>query len=355
MLKTGLLLTIALAITATCSAKDAIQSSVTPLSGATPIVAVNGNPYSPGTFAVGTIQLWYTVNAFQFTPGVLATFSLGLSDINYSNNPNTTYPVALNITQIGSTYLTLIPAPASFSPTGPGWNASSVVTVSIPLSTAQSLTSDGTELVGNLKLDTVPAGAHLNTVTNVQVHVKLVHPTNCLRVFNFITDQDHTEVVTSTIVNVNSHSGAITSLNPYGQLSDNLLIANTCTTTQSFDVKALLDAMFDTNPHGNPGNAVFTFLTSGYVSPTSFLVTAFGTGTPQGEQLCLGNVSVPAGQTFLITVHMGILKVNASLLPPSNIFHFSADLRQAGSACAGPLDSLATPNPVSTALAFSVQ
>jgi hypothetical protein len=353
MHKTHFLLTFALALT--CSAKDAIQSSVTPLTGTAPIIAVNGNPYSPGTFAVGTIQLWYTVNAFQFTPGVLATFSLGLSDIHYSNNPDTNYPVTLHVTQIGSTNVTLTAVPATFTPTGPGWNASSVVTVSIPAATAQVLTSDGTEIVGNVKLDTTPAGAQLNTVSSVQVHIKLVHPTNCLRVFNFITDQDHTEVVTSTLVNVNHHSGTITSINPYGQLSDNILIANTCTTSQSFDVKALLDGMFETNPHGNPGNAVFTFLTSGYVTPASFLVTAFGTGTPEGEQLCLSNVSVPAGQTFLMTVHMGILKVSASSLPTNNTFQFSADLRQAGSACAGPLDTLATPNPASSALTFTVQ
>jgi hypothetical protein len=83
------------------------------------------------------------------------------------------------------------------------------------------------------------------------------------------------------------------------------------------------------------GGVVFTFLTSGYVTPTSFVAT-FGTGTPQGEQLCLGNV-------------------NASLLPPSKYSTFRPDLRQPGSACAGPLDSLTTPNPAATALAFSVQ
>jgi hypothetical protein len=351
---------ILLALGMTCFAKDAIQASVTPTNGGTPIITANGNPYSVGTYGVGTIQLWYTVNALAFQPGELARFRLGLSDAHYSLNPQTAYPVSLNLGQIGSTDLILSSAPALFSPTGPGWNSSSEISISIPASTSQNptLNVDGTELVGNLRLTTSPEGAHLDTVTNVQVHVKLVHPSNCIRVFEFITDESLTTVVSSTEVNVSrGKTPKVTSTNPYGQFSNNILIANTCAISHSFDLRALLDASFQTNPHDNPGNAVFTYQKSGYVDPASFNIAGFGTGTAKGQQLCLQNVNIPAGETFLAAIHMGIIKgVPPESLPlAAAMFGFSAEVYGAGSNCSGALDIQATPNPVSTKLTFSMK
>jgi hypothetical protein len=344
------------AVVISSPAKDAINASVTPVSGPTPIVLNNGNPYSNGTFAVGTIQLFYTVKAFQFPSGQFATFQVGLRDQNETQNPTTMYPVTLNLVQTGSANLTLTPVPASFNVTGTGWSGSSLVTVSIPSAVAQdpSLNVDGTDLVGNLQLETSPQGAHLDTVTTIQVHIKLIHPTACLRLFDFVTDEAFTTTVTSTLVQLGGHPLKVVATNPFGQFSDNLLVVNTCGVSESFDIKAGLDGDFQTTPHGNPGNAVFTYLTSGYVDPNSFNVSGFGTGTPEGEQLCLTGISVPAGDAFLMTVHMGIDKgMSPSLLPSSNTFTFSGGLYAAGSACSGTPDSLATPNPVSTSLSFA--
>ena len=361
-LKSTQLLVLALSFSTLASAKDAIKASVAPLGSPTPILQVNGNPYSAGTYAVGTIQLFYTVNAYQFTAGDFASFRLDMQDINMGANPATSYPVTLNLTQTGSANLVLTPVPASFSVTGVGWTGSSTVTISIPsfVPSTPSLNVDGTDLVGNLQLVTSPQGAHLDTVTTVQVHIKLVHPTACLRVFDFITDEEFNAILTSTVVNVNN-KGKVNSTIP-GQFSDNILVANTCSTSQSFDLLIGLDSSFDTNPHGNPGNATFTYLKTGYVDPSSFSISAFGSGTPQGERLCLASIVVPGGDTFLATVHMGIIRgMLASALPSSGTFTFRAELDVAGSTSgctnpsAGALNSMATPNPASATLTFTTQ
>lgn len=344
------------AVVISSPAKDAINASVTPVSGSAPIVVNNGNPYSNGTFAVGTIQLFYTVKAFQFPSGQFATFQVGLRDQNETQNPTTVYPVTLNLVQTGSSNLTLTPVPASFNVTGTGWTSSSMVTVSIPSAVAQdpSLNIDGTDLVGNLQLETSPQGAHLDTATTIQVHIKLIHPTACLRFFDSITDEAFTTTVTSTVVNLGGHPQKVVATTPFGQFSDNLLVVNTCGVSESFDIKAGLNSDFETTPHGNPGNAVFTYFTSGYVDPNSFNIAGFGTSTPEGEQLCLTGISVSAGDTFLMAVHMGIDKgMLPSQLPSSNSFMFSGGLYASGSSCSGTPDSLATPNPVSASLSFT--
>jgi hypothetical protein len=350
--------TIALALCLPCAAKDAVQASVTPLSGS-PIVAQNGNPYSVGTYAVGTVQLFYTVVATQFPAGPLATFQVGLLDKAYNDKPATLYPVALNLSQIGFPLVELSAAPGTFNVAAAGPIGSSVVTVSIPAATAANpaLNLDGTELVGNLKLDTDPAGNHLDTVTNIQVHVKLVYPdTACLRLFDFITDEAFTTTVTSTVVNVGGHPAKVVSTNPYGQFSDNLLVVNTCAASKTFDLTASLDSRFATNPQGNPGNAAFTYLKTGYVDPTSFSIGAFGTGTPAGQQLCLQNVTLPAGDSLLMAVHMGIVKGQSpTLLPASGVFSFLGSLYGPGTNCSGTLESQVAPNPAAATLGFTVQ
>jgi hypothetical protein len=236
------------------------------------------------------------------------------------------------------------------------------VTISIPgfVATNPALNVDGTVLVGNFKLD---AGNDLKTVTNVQVRIRLVNPTTasaCLRVYDFITDADLTNAITSTEVGVNK-KGKVTSTNPYGSLSENLMVVNTCATSETFDAKVTVDPSFSTQPNNNPGNAVFTFATDGEIDPSTFAIGSFGLGTPQGQALCLQNVTVPAGSTFLTTVHMNINNgMAAASLPgggtgPGTFSGFRAALSTAGFGCSGSLVSIASPNPVSAPVAFTIK
>lgn len=336
----------------TAGAKDSISVTVENASGS-PVIVNNGQ-------AVGTIQLFYTVNAYQFPVGEFATF-----DVNWMNNvgsPATNYGsgVAFNLlqSQQGGN-VELSPDPASFTLTAAGQSGVSTVTVSITNDNEGNPppSADGTDLVGNLKLD---AGSKVGTVTNIQVHILLAHPTNCLKVYNFVTDQDFSVgMLSTTNMTVPSHgmnAGKVTGTQP-GQYSDNVLIANTCATDQSFDLGIVLDSSFTTNP-GPPsqGNAVLSYSATGEFDTSTFDILAFGTGTENQQNLCLQNVTVAAGDSFLATVHSKVKNSwPQSSLPGDRSFDFSASVYQnVNSGCTGQLDSLASPNPATFTLPFTI-
>ncbi len=129
-------------------AKDAVEASVTPpYTGLTPTLMMNGNPYTPGNYAVGTIHLFYELHAMQFTAGPIASFQVNLADVPVNSvmlPPS--YPVGLNLNQAGPTNLTLTQATSSYQVSGLGWPASTVVTVSVANSVPgnPALNVDGT-------------------------------------------------------------------------------------------------------------------------------------------------------------------------------------------------------------------
>src|SRR4030095_4761509 len=173
--------------------------------------------------------------------------------------------------------------------------------------------ADGTELVGNLNMR-IPGSNHVGTPTSVQVHILLVHPTACLKSYNFITDTDFNSIITLATVNVNNN-GKVTGTSNPAQFSDNILIANTCGQDETIDLDILLDSRWETNPNNNPGNAVFTYSANGEIDPDTFDIEDFGAQAAQKQNLCLKNVTVPAGKSFLATVHSGVIKgLNVALL-----------------------------------------
>ncbi len=342
-------------------AKDAIRAGVTiPAGQPVPVITENGTGYTPGTYALGTIILNYTVVAPVFPVGPFAAFRLNLNVYDAGGKQEPAYPVPLALEDLGSPHLTLLPPSSPIPVQGLGWSGSVLVDVIVPPDVAgdASLNVDGAQLVTSLRLST-PGGSFLDTVTNVLVKLTLVHPTACLKVYNFITDATLANMVTSTEVNVNP-KGKVTSTNPYGSLSENVLIANICGTAESFDLALFLDSAFSTQPSNNPGNAVFTFSTSGEIDPTTFNIGSFGAGTPQGQSLCLQNVIVLPDTTFFATVHFSINNgMVASALPgggagPGTFTGFGASLTGANSGCTGIL-ALATPNLVSTPLTFTLK
>jgi len=212
---------------------------------------------------------------------------------------------------------------------------------------------DGTDLVGNLKLD---AGSKVGTVTNIQVHIRLVHPTDCLKVYNFVTDQDfNLGILDSTSLNVpknGAKAGKVTSSQP-GQFSDNVLVVNTCGSDQSFDLRIGLDSSFTTNG----ANAVKTYNAAGEFDSSNFNTILSGTGTPKGQSLCLQNVTVAAGTSFLATAHSKITdNWPQTSLPADGTFDFAASLyEQVNASCSGSLHSLASPNPAAFVLPFTIK
>ena len=122
----------------------------------------------------------------------------------------------------------------------------------------------------------------------------------------------------------------------------------------TFDLRMALDSAFSTQPSNNPGNAVFTFATAGEVDPDTFDIASFGLGTGQGQQLCLQNVTVPDGSSFLDAVHMSINNgMLATALPANGTFSFSTTVYMPGTGCAGSLLADAGTSPFTLALPFT--
>ena len=335
---------------------DAVQAGVmVPPGQPQPMMTENGTGYTPGTYAVGTIHLNYTVIGTSFPRGTFAVFKLKTGAFATSGKMPS-YPVNLLLNQIGSESLTLTPDSSSLSVSGVGWENSVLVTVSVPDAVADdpTLNEDGDELMAKLQLSA--DSSHLKTPTDILVKIKLVHPTACLKTYDFITDASLEDTITSTEVNVN-RQGKVTSTNPHGSLSHNVMVVNTCGASESFDLRVNLDQWFLTQPNNNPGNAVYTFATAGEMDPASFNLASFGTGAAQGQKLCLQNVTVPADSTFLVTVHTNINNgQSAALLPATGEFSgFTASLNQAGSTCSGSLVPVARPNPTKAPLTFTIK
>jgi hypothetical protein len=338
-------------------ASDKAQASVTATSPSA-VVTPNG-------MAVGTIHVVYTANAYQFTPGSFGNFNLDLSILAVAGNPETSYPLTLRLSQkqSGADSLVLTPDTGSFAVADNSWTGGTRVSVAVPAGTPDA---DGTTLTGILQIEadgppdknSKPTNPQLNTITTVVVKIVLLHPTACLKMVNFVTDAEFNSI-DGAVVNLKTKGGVSTvaSTNP-GQFSNNILIANRCGTDQQLDLKISLDSCFDTNPSGNPGQAVFTYLTTGEVDEESFDINAFGAMTGQGQNLCLSRLIIPTDQTLLATVHMGAIKnMLAGNLPADTTFDFSATVYDSASngCTTGTLNSLADPNPAGAAVQFTTK
>jgi hypothetical protein len=344
----------ALLASGTAHASDAVMGSVTiPAGQPEPIVVENGTTQSQGTYAIGTIQLLYTVEAMEFPVGDFAVFNLGLAIQASTKGQPTVYPVnVLSLNQTGSSSLVLDPATDSFSVGSAAWTTETPVTVRIPAGVPND---DGTTLVGNLQI-VAPGGSHLDTVTTVQVKIKLVHPTACLKLYDFVTDVDLTTVYSDIQVNVNRR-GNVTSTNP-GQLSNNVLVVNTCASPETFDARVVLDPYFSTNPSNNPGNAVFTFFSSSEVDPDTALAASWSTGAGQGQNLCLPGVTLPAHSSWLAAVKMSFnAGISSSSLASPGTFAFSGTLLDpATTGCSGAVNGAVTPaNPATATVGYTVK
>jgi len=65
--------------------------------------------------------------------------------------------------------------------------------------------------------------AHIDTITTIQVHIKLVVPTSCLKLYSFETNQDTGDILTDPFVVIpNKHDGTVNSTSPAGQCCPNV-------------------------------------------------------------------------------------------------------------------------------------
>lgn len=309
------------------SSSPSVQGSLCPQPSPQPSVVLNGNQTT-----LGTIQLFYTVNAWQFTPGSFACFEIDMASVHFNGGADGQFPATMSLRQTGSQDLTLTPSSYEANISSTGWSDSVAILVSIPVGVPDD---DGTDLVGNLNFS-VPGRNKVGTPTSVQVHVRLVWPPECLHLYDFLTDEAKESLVTSPIT-VRLQGGTVKDTQPFPQMSYNALIVNSCLETISLDARMTLDPRFETSPNGNPGNAVHTYtygeLDSLQWASWASWIESYGTQTGHQQNLCLQNLSLPPQTSLLVAVHTAI---NGDL-PAENLgtnpFEFSSLLSQPGQLC----------------------
>lgn len=320
------------ATSTTLFAEDAITTTVTaPAPPSTSVVIRNNGSSS------GTIQLLYTFTGQHLPCGssnAFATFSLALAGSTGTNTKTTpSYPQTLTFSTVqngngGPVQLSADPA-GPFTINAMPWNTSSMVTVTLPDCNKIGTPTDGQEVNGMLNIAT--GTAHLATVSGVLVKVKLSIPssTACLQPYSFETENDGTPLGSVTVT---SNAKGIVKATQPGDISADGLVVNNCSTDQNFDMQVVLDPNWSTNPANNPGNAVFTYTFSGELDPSIFATA----GTSNAEAVCLVNVPLQSGQSFLEVVHSQIDSgIASSSLSSSGNFNFSTVLYPAKTGCGG--------------------
>jgi len=332
------LLVLALAMASTAAfANDNLVATVINGTGATAVIVDNG-------LAQGTIQPTYSLSA-SCTTGTLATFNLAMA-VQVGTGTAPAYPVTLTLEDAGNgTGVQLVPTQTSFTVTGPAWIGNTDVAVNVDCSKL----SPGNDIVGNLKVSS--SNSHLKTITSINVHVKEPASTSaCLKVYSFETNQDTGDLLSSVAI-VAPH-GTVKSSNP-GQISVDSLVVNTCQETKYFDLAVGIDNDWSLNPSGNLGNATFTYNTSGDLDPSTFSLASFGTGTAQGQTICLHSVMLASGDMFLVTEHSQI-NSGVSVSSLNNPFKFSTTLYTASTGCTGSGNNPDAPNPATSTLTWTV-
>jgi hypothetical protein len=348
---TVLVLSFALTPPTVWAARDSLEAKVSDITPAHVALTAGGVDLAPDTYSPSqNIKLSYVLEAFNFPAGIteFGTFNLGLrivdnSGSNPTNPQNTTvYSRRVSVFQQGGgdSQLLLVPSPHYFDRGGPGDFGPSAVTISTDC-TGGCPTDDGSQLVRSLMFEDTGDGVGLANSINgmqVQVEITLVHPTQCRQLYNFLTDQDLTTSVESTdvvVVKNGRNAGKVNATTPFGQFSSNVLVTSTCEAPEYFDLKINLDPSFDTNPNGNPGNAVFTHVAGTAVDPETFNINDFYLYSAEGQSLCLSNVTVAAGASLLATVHMGIRRGEHMDDLTASPFVFSAQIFESESGCEG--------------------
>lgn len=331
-------------------ANDQIVSTVTPLTNNysnAPIIQING-------VSQGNIRLVYTVIGTHFPCGAqnpFATFNLGMTDQRGSGPIRGAYPATLTLSDAGNgTAIQLATSPSTFTVNGIGWNDNSNVAVNIDCSSLPA-PYDGEVIDGQLN-ESTNNNSHLNTISSIQVHIILAFPTACLKLYSLESDQNTFDLLSS--VTVVPQAAFVKATDPSAVSVDGLVV-NTCSSSESYDIGVNL-GQFWTNIGANMAAATYTYTTAGEVDPTQYGLSSWGTGTLQGQTLCVKNFTLQPGYSFLMRVYSQIISGTPILSLPSNSFSFSSALYNPGSGCSGNLlpNTLVTPtNPAPSSLAWS--
>jgi len=318
-----------LATGSAASAGEDVRSAVTiPAGQPAAIITATGQPLAQGSYAVGVIRLDYTYVGFSFQPGPFATFDLGFDLVAKGGSP-TRYPALLNLVQSGQPAVVLTPTPGSFDVTGPAWTGGSTVLVSVSAEAAADPANqvDGATITGNVQLAT-NSGSRLGTVTSIQVKIHMVHPTACVKQYTFLSNRELTAGdVSALTISYGTRGANVDKLMnmspiPKSSVADLVLLVNTCSEDVTVDLRVTPDSRF-TFPSGN-GNTTFLFSTTGELAPGVISLGTLTAGPVYKQVLDIEGLTVAAGESVLVVVH---LVLDDTLTRPtigSSPFHFES-------------------------------
>ena len=355
------LLTAVAALAATASlahAGESVRAAVSiPAGQPEPLITANGNPYAQGSYAVGVLRLEYDYVGFVFQPGPFASFDLGLDTVQKSGAA-TVYPAALNLVQAGSANMTLTPTPASFTVTPFPWSGASSVAISIPQSVVNdpSLSLDGAVIEGLLQL-TSSGSNKLGTTTSVQVKIRLVHPTACLKQYTFFSNREISGEYGALVVSYGTHGGNTNKIMNVSPVSANaaaqvVLLVNTCSDDRTVDLRVAPDPRYVFGP-GN-GNTTFVYSGAGVLSPGAIDVAALAEVNSLSHTLDVTGVTVEAGASVLVKVHLVLDGALDRFSVGATPFSFASTAFQPGGTFS-TMDTEVDPNPATKDVAFSLQ
>jgi hypothetical protein len=280
------------------------------------MVEYTGNP-------PGEAKLLYSVPAAQFVAGTFAQFQVSVSA------PGIATPVSVSLQQIGGAQVLLVPIAANLSVQS-SHPSVSMVTIMVPNGTVPWTSTE--PIVANLRI--AASDNSIVTATNVQVKILVLQGKACLEVAHFITDAEFGVLVPPLTISPQKGDATLVQSTAPGSFSDNVVAVNRCPSTVTFDLKFILDAAFVVSPNNGQGNAVLTYVTSNTFDQQNLNLAIFGTGTGHRNDLCLTNIALQPGYTFLARVHSDLPK--GSKMPVSPLV-FTAERSQANSFCSTPV------------------
>jgi hypothetical protein len=355
------LLGFVIGVTPDALAGDDVAVAVTiPAGEPTPIVTANGNPYANGSYAVGTLRLEYTYVGTTFPAGLFATFELGMSTAPKSG-PAPSYPVDLWLEQTGSAALVLTPDTSTFVVPGSGWSDSTLVTVEIPawVGSDPTLNEDGDTIVANLQPKTGP-GSKLGTPSSIQVKIRLVHPSACVRHYTFLSDRELSAEVTSMAISFfpsdhNSKPNQVQNVSPTKNVNQNVLLVNTCDTDETVDLDIDPDDRFEIPQPDNQNNSakrVFIYSTSGELVPGAIDLGTLIEVDSLEPTLQLTDLVIGAGETVLVTVYLQLDGALTALNVGASPFSFASTAYEPGGTWT-TLHGPTSPNPATKDVPFT--
>ncbi|MGK2944408.1 MAG: hypothetical protein ACSLFC_06680, partial [Desulfuromonadales bacterium] len=177
------------------------------------------------------------------------------------------------------------------------------VSVSVPGTVANDpdFQADGTELVANLQLSTPPK-THLDTVTTVKVHMTLVHPTEtaaCIVPLHLVANQNFDTDLSDVGAFLSYQTNTTTLSSTPNDFQHLIALVNTCEDDIPLDLATAINDNFELHQ----ANAVrTTAVAQEFVDLDALLGYGLNWDTLSnaGTNLCLEDIVVPGGETFII-------------------------------------------------------